>query len=101
MAHEISFKTKSRDAAMTIASDLHSQGHDVAAWSDTKGKYYVLDGKPMVEGVPEGGLLLEYEPAKGIPVMTEAYRGPDRRRTPRVDARFPMQVTRLGKVGRA
>lgn len=101
MAHEINISTVDLAGACTLASNLHRQGYDVAVYSDKDGFYYIMDEEAAALSTiapSDHLLLLEYDPSKGIPVSTSTYRGPERRRTPRIPWRVPMLVTKLGKL---
>ena len=78
---------KDRDDAMTLASKMYNEiGCEVAVYSDEDGTFWILDqaGAWRASGVgPDSPPVLEFDPAKGTPVKTTDYAGPDRRHTPR------------------
>ena len=97
--NKIKVKTSNKDKACTLATDLHAQGRDVAVYQDKEGTFYVMSAEPK-DGVENGPRMLVYEPAKGTDVITKKYRGPERRKSPRVNLNIPVMGC-IAKAGTA
>ncbi len=62
--------------ACTRACNEFAAGNDCAVYVDSCGMYWILD----VDGLKYMVIIrTAYDPAKGVPIATDTYRGPDRR----------------------
>ncbi len=84
----INRKFTDRDEACTLATDLHAQGQAVAVYQDTEGVYRITHlSAAYMDNLP---WALVYDPTKGTPVVTDEYRGPERRKGSRVETILPV-----------